>query len=41
LPGGNGAVLIKYSLQLIRDIGGVTVLDITALHHVDELPFSE
>jgi hypothetical protein len=41
LPGGNGAVLIKYSLQLIRNIGGVTVLDVTALHHVDELAISK
>ena len=41
LPGGNRAVLIKYSLQLISNIRGITVLDITALHHVDELPFSK
>ena len=41
LPGGNGTVLVKNSLQLIRDVGGVTMLDVTALHHVDQLPISE
>ena len=41
LPGGNSAVLIKNSLQLISNIRGITVLDITPLHHVDELPFSK
>ena len=41
LPGGNSAVLIKNALQFVSDIGGITMLNITALHHVDELPFSK
>ena len=41
LPGGNSTVLIKNALQLVRDVGGVTMLDVTALHHVDQLAVSE
>ena len=41
LPGGNSAVLIKNSLQLVSNVCGVTMLDITALHHVDEFAVSE
>jgi hypothetical protein len=41
LPDSSNTVLIKNSLQLISNIRGITVLDITALHHVDELPFSK
>jgi hypothetical protein len=41
LPDSSNTVLIKNSLQLISNIRGITVLDITALHHVDKLPFSK
>jgi hypothetical protein len=41
LPGYSSTVLIKNSLQLISDVGGVTMLDVTALHHVDEFAVSE
>jgi hypothetical protein len=41
LPDSSSTVLIKNSLQLICDVGGVTMLDVTALHHVDELSVSK
>jgi len=41
LPGSNGAVLIKNSLQLVSNIGGIAMLNVTALHHVDQLPVFE
>src|ERR1700739_4606062 len=41
LPGGNGAVLIEHSFQFISNIGCITLLDVTALHHMDELALSK
>jgi hypothetical protein len=41
LLGSNSAMLVENALQFIGNVGCITMLDITALHHVDQFPIPE